>query len=121
MTRRGDFHQEDVMADEKKSTDSPGTGAGAEGARGIEEAGSGSGQRSSTSGGASNRSGEEPQSSSAMGSEPMEGRTEEHESGYGGRGGEPRTSSNERESVERSGQKSGGRAHLGDEEAGDGI
>ena len=111
------------MANQKKGEDS--TGAGSESARVVQEAGSGSGQRSGgVSGGASNRSGEEPQSSSAMGSEPIEGRTQEHESGYGGRGGEPRTSSNERESVERPGQKSGdgsARAHLGDEEAGDGI
>ncbi|MDQ6887839.1 MAG: hypothetical protein M3068_11150 [Gemmatimonadota bacterium] len=112
------------MAEQRKAEDSTGAGAGSESARGIQEAGSGSGQRSGgASGGASNRSGEEPQSSSAMGSEAIEGRTQEHESGYGGRGGEPRTSSNERESVERPGQKGGGsaRAHLGDEEAGDGI
>ncbi|MDQ3697820.1 MAG: hypothetical protein M3373_07320 [Gemmatimonadota bacterium] len=31
------------------------------------------------------------------GSEPIEGRSHEHESGYGGRGGEPKTSSDQRE------------------------
>jgi hypothetical protein len=37
------------------------------------------------------------------GSEPLEQRTMEHESGYGGKGGEPRVSSDERESTKKDG------------------
>jgi hypothetical protein len=37
------------------------------------------------------------------GSEPLEERTMEHESGYGGKGGEPRTSSDQRESTDSDG------------------
>ena len=37
------------------------------------------------------------------GSEPLEDRTMEHESGYGGKGGEPRVSSDERESTAKDG------------------
>lgn len=37
------------------------------------------------------------------GSEPLEQRTTEHESGYGGKGGEPRVSSDQRESTTKDG------------------
>ncbi len=37
------------------------------------------------------------------GSEPLENRTMEHESGYGGKGGEPRVSSDERERTDKDG------------------
>ncbi len=37
------------------------------------------------------------------GSEPLEERTTEHESGYGGKGGEPRVSSDQRESTDSDG------------------
>jgi len=37
------------------------------------------------------------------GSEPLEHRTQEHESGYGGKGGEPRVSSDQRESAREDG------------------
>ena len=37
------------------------------------------------------------------GSEPLEERTMEHESGYGGKGGEPRVSSDQRETTDEDG------------------
>jgi hypothetical protein len=81
------------------------THAGAEAAEGIEFA---SGQR----GGEVTRSTEgavrkpPKQSADTMkhpGSEPLEERTMEHESGYGGKGGEPRVSSDQRESTDEDG------------------
>ncbi|MBA2683692.1 MAG: hypothetical protein H0U66_04310 [Gemmatimonadaceae bacterium] len=81
------------------------TGAGAEAAEGMKAV---SGQRGSEP----TRSDEDavtaPAKSSAdtinhPGSEPLEQRTTEHESGYGGKGGEPRVSSDERESTGKDG------------------
>ena len=83
----------------KSSTTS--TGAGAEAAEGLKAV---SGQR----GGEPTRSDEgavsPPSKPSAdkinhPGSEPLHDRTTEHESGYGGKGAEPRVSSDEREST----------------------
>jgi hypothetical protein len=81
------------------------THAGAEAAEGMNAV---SGQR----GGEATRSDEgavrKPSKQSAdkmqhPGSEPLEERTTEHESGYGGKGGEPRTSSDKRESTDEDG------------------
>ncbi|MDB4909646.1 MAG: hypothetical protein JWO39_469 [Gemmatimonadetes bacterium] len=81
------------------------THAGAEAAEGMNAV---SGQR----GGEATRSDEgavrKPSKQSAdkmqhPGSEPLEERTTEHESGYGGKGGEPRVSSDERESTDEDG------------------
>jgi hypothetical protein len=81
------------------------THAGAEAAEGMKAV---SGQR----GGEATRSDEgavrKPSTQSAdkmqhPGSEPLEERTTEHESGYGGKGAEPRVSSDERESTDEDG------------------
>jgi hypothetical protein len=76
------------------------TGIGSEAAEGIHGMGAHiQGERSSLDDrdvGRSFRAGAE-----RSGSEPLLGRTWVHESGYGGKGGEPRTSSDERESSER--------------------
>jgi hypothetical protein len=81
------------------------THAGAEAAEGMEAV---SGQR----GGEATRSDEgavrKPSKQSAdkmkhPGSEPLEERTMEHESGYGGKGGQPRVSSDQRESTDDDG------------------
>lgn len=70
-------------ADDAKRTDKNApesdktTGAGNEAARGIRGANQGGSQR-------------------APGSEPLEHREDQHKSGYGGEGGEPRTSSDQR-------------------------
>lgn len=58
-------------------------GAGAEASRGVE--------------GAQAQRGTDEGSDERSGSEPLEGRTKEHKPGYGGEGGEPRTSSDQRE------------------------
>ena len=95
-----------MTADPKhQPTPSTSPGAGAEAAEGMKAV---SGQR----GGEPTRSNSDgvnaPSKSSAdkinhPGSEPLEQRTTEHESGYGGKGGEPRVSSDERESTEKDG------------------
>ncbi len=96
------------MSSDKKHQPTPNTstGAGAEAAEGMKAV---SGQR----GGEPTRSDKgavaTPGKASAAekinhpGSEPLEDRTTEHESGYGGKGGEPRTSSDERESTDGDG------------------
>jgi hypothetical protein len=130
------------MSDAKKSGKRPGattqstsgkTGAGAEAARGSKP---GTGSRAnpntttgrsgeSRSGGTINPEGD-VESASAGGSAPVDSTTaRQHESGYGGRMGQPRTSSDQREpqSIEDTKQVtgSGERATLGDGEAGDGL
>lgn len=84
----------DVTADQTP------TGMGSEAAEGIHDLGALiQGDRSGLDDrevGRSFRAGAE-----RSGSEPLLGRTSVHESGYGGKGGEPRTSSDERESSER--------------------
>ena len=67
----------------------------------------------------------------SAGSEPMAGRGAVHESGYGGAGGRPKTSADQREpenvaNTDRdaraaAGQSSSASGPLGDEEAGDGL
>lgn len=66
--------------------DEGGTGAGSEAAQGIEGARDGKEGAGGTRGGASR-----------LGSEPLANREQEHKSGYGGEGGAPRTSSDQRE------------------------
>jgi hypothetical protein len=89
----------------KQPKSSTKTGAGAEAAAGMKAV---SGQR----GGEPSRSDagavRKPSKKSANtmdhpGSEPLEERTMEHESGYGGKGGKPRTSSDERERTDSDG------------------
>ncbi len=89
----------------KQPASNTSTGAGAEAAEGLKAV---SGQR----GGEPTRSDKgavkPPAKPSAdkmnhPGSEPLEERTMEHESGYGGKGGKPRVSSNERESTGKDG------------------
>jgi len=86
-------------ADTKRGTDEEGgtsTGAGAEAARGVHSvnAGRSEGGRvgDDVSTGASSTSGD----AQRAGSEPLGGRTSEHKGGYGGEGGDPRTSSDKR-------------------------
>lgn len=65
-----------------------GTGAGAEAAQGVQSA---------NQGGGTSPDGAKQHDASKSGSEPLAGRESEHKSGYGGSGGEPRTSSDTRE------------------------
>jgi hypothetical protein len=81
------------------------TGAGAEAAEGVRAV---SGQRGGEPGRSDRKGVKEPSKPSAEkmshpGSEPLEQRTTEHESGYGGKGGEPRSSSDKRESTGKDG------------------
>jgi hypothetical protein len=81
------------------------TGAGAEAAEGLKAV---SGQRGGEPGRSDKGAVKPPSKPSAdkmkhPGSEPLEQRTTEHESGYGGKGGEPRVSSDERESTAKDG------------------
>lgn len=79
----------------RRGHDSTPTGAGSEAAAGIRGAGVGKlGGRSTTprETGRSHRAGAE-----RAGSEPLIGRDVIHKSGYGGEGGKPRTSSDQRE------------------------
>jgi hypothetical protein len=81
------------------------TGAGAEAVQGMEAV---SGQRGGELGESDKNAVRKPTKQSAdvmkhPGSEPLEERTEEHESGYGGKGGQPRVSSDQRESTDDDG------------------
>ncbi len=81
------------------------THAGAEAAVGMEAV---SGQRGADPSRSDEGAVKKPEKKAAPtmnhpGSEPLEERTTEHESGYGGRGGEPRTSSDQRESTHSDG------------------
>lgn len=130
------------MKDSKKPTKRSGastqpssgkTGAGAEAARGSKPGTGSRGNPNNTTG----RSGEsrsggtinpegDVESAAAGGSAPVDSTTaRQHESGYGGRMGQPRTSSDQREpqSVEdtKEATGSGERATLGDGEAGDDL
>jgi hypothetical protein len=111
------------------------TGAGAEASEGIHGASSRRGESSRTS--ATNaRSGSRETSSSSTrptkdrsASEPMQGSEQQHVSGYGGAGGAPKTSADQREPARKGEQPLGGsrkrgsraQGQLGDEEAGDGL
>lgn len=70
------------------------TGMGGEAAEGIHDAGAGDRSQGDTSGVAADRADEGTKG--RAGSEPVE-RTKEHRSGYGGSGGRPVTSSDQRE------------------------
>jgi hypothetical protein len=81
------------------------THAGAEAAEGINAV---SGQRGGEATRSTKGAVREPDKDSAdkmahPGSEPLEERTTEHESGYGGKGGKPRESSDKRESTDTDG------------------
>lgn len=100
------------------------TGAGAEAAQGIHGMPGAGGEPNK---GTSNRAGEGQSAGGASGqegdvehsgSEPLHGSSQQHRSGYGGRGGAPDTSSDQRRPQDTG---SRGNAELGDEEAGDGA
>ena len=74
-------------ADTRRGTENSSTGAGAEGAKGIEDAND---QR-----GTLDR--EQREQAGMRGSEPLTDRGNEHKPSYGGEGGAPRTSSDQRE------------------------
>ncbi|HJU69792.1 MAG TPA: hypothetical protein VJ650_16260, partial [Gemmatimonadaceae bacterium] len=110
------------------------TGAGAEASEGIHGASSRRGESSRTSS-TNARSGSRETSSPTRStkersaSEPMRGSERQHVSGYGGSGGAPKTSSDQREPARKTEQPVGGsrkrgsraQGRLGDEEAGDGM
>ena len=81
------------------------TGAGAEAAEGLKAVSGQRGGEPSRSDKGAVRAPAKPSADKLNhpGSEPLEQRTTEHESGYGGKGGEPRVSSDERESTETDG------------------
>ena len=81
------------------------THAGAEAAEGMKAV---SGQRGgeatrSTKGAVSSPAKPAAEKMQHPGTEPLEERTQEHESGYGGKGAEPRVSSDQRESTDSDG------------------
>jgi hypothetical protein len=89
----------------KKSAPRTSTRSGAEAAEGMKAV---SGARADEPSSSNNREAQPtatPQSekSAHPGTEPLEHRSVEHESGYGGKGGAPRVSSDEREKVARDG------------------
>jgi len=111
------------------------TGAGAEASEGIHGASSRRGESSRTSATNARTGSRETSSSSTRStkdrsaSEPMRGSEHQHVSGYGGAGGAPKTSSDQREPARKGEQPVGGsrkrgsraQGRLGDEEAGDGL
>lgn len=112
------------------------TGAGAEASEGIHGASSRRGESSRTSatnarsGSRETSSGSTRSTNDRSASEPMKGSEHQHVSGYGGAGGVPKTSSDQREPTQKGEQplggsrKRGSRAQGGrlrDEEAGDGL
>jgi hypothetical protein len=85
----------------KRAKDTTHTSAGAEAAEGLNAV---SGQRGAEPTRSKKGAVREPEKPAAdkmrhPGSEPLEDRTTEHESGYGGKGGQPRVSSDQREDV----------------------
>ena len=110
----------------KTSQKVSGTGMGAEASEGIHAVGGR--PQSSPSAAASRDTGRSGKESSVdqSGSEPLGKDQQTHKGSYGGEGGSPRTSSDQRENVGGRGakpEKSGSRpkSQLGDEEAGDGL
>ena len=110
----------------KTSQKVSGTGMGSEAAEGLHAVGGR--PQSSPSAAASRETGRSGSGSSVdqAGSEPLGKQQQTHKGGYGGEGGKPRTSSNERENVggqSAKPEKSASRpkSQLGDEEAGDGL
>ncbi len=108
------------------------TGAGAEAAEGLQAAGGGGREQERAGINPTSTGQPQPGQPGWSGSEPLEGTSQPHTSGYGGEGGRPRTSSDQRESITGAGrgegEAGGGRSDasdkstkLGDEEAGDGL
>ena len=93
------FEEEEDGAENPNARNASGrgrpTGAGSEAAEGTHDAMHGQGPSSRTS--ADQAAGGTAGDDARRGSEPLTGREREHESGYGGRGGSPRTSSDQRE------------------------
>jgi hypothetical protein len=81
------------------------TGAGAEAAEGMKAVSGQRGGEPTKSDKGAVRAPAKPSADKMAhpGSEPLEDRTTEHESGYGGKGAEPRTSSDEREATGKDG------------------
>ena len=103
----GQHHQS--RTGESRSGSGRSTGVGSEASEGIHAAQGGrdQAQRSSVESAGTGQSGS-GSDVERTGSEPLHGRTQEHQSGYGGFADRPKTSSDQREP-------------LGDEEAGDGL
>lgn len=78
------------------------TGAGAEAAEGLHGAGDTGTKAGKPEIG---RNAQDQDSAASSGSEPLRGRTTEHKGGYGGEGGAPRTSSDQREQPGKTGTK----------------
>ena len=111
------------------------TGAGAEATEGIHGASSRRGEASRTSATNARSAARETSSGSTRSttdrsaSEPLKGSEHQHVSGYGGAGGKPKSSSDQRESTGKRDEPIGGsrkrgsraQGQLGDEEAGDGM
>ena len=104
------------------------SGAGSEAAQGIHAAASDNREQQRTGGRTMSTGQRQPGEAGWSGSEPLEQTSQPHTSGYGGQGGEPRTSSDQREATPGSqpdrgahSNAEGGRGRLGDEEAGDGL
>ena len=90
----GDERQNARSASGQGSSGKP-TGAGAEAAEGTH--GAMQDPRRRTTRAWTPRPTRKPKKNARRGSEPLTGREQEHVSGYGGKGGEPRTSSDQRE------------------------
>ena len=110
----------------KTSQKVSGTGMGSEAAEGLHAIGGR--PQSSPSSAASRETGRSGSESSVdrSGSEPLGKQQQTHKGSYGGEGGKPRTSSDQREAVGGRGaapEKAANRpkSKLGDEEAGDGL
>jgi hypothetical protein len=110
----------------KTSQKVSGTGMGSEAAEGLHAVGGRS--QSSPSAAASRETGRSKSDSGIdrAGSEPLSRQQQTHKGSYGGEGGKPRSSSDQRENVGARGaspEKPGNRprSQLGDEEAGDGL
>ena len=104
------------------------TGAGAEAAQGMHTATDANREQQRTGGRPTSTGQRQPGEAGWSGSEPLRETSQPHTSGYGGHGGEPRTSSDQREATPGSqpdrnadSEAADGRSRLGDEEAGDGL
>ena len=90
--------------DNRTSAGSKSTGAGAEAAEGMHAAEGGQSQHDKTALSSKGTGREGASEPDRKGSEPME-RNKEHKGSYGGEGGSPRTSSDQRESHGKGGSK----------------
>ena len=92
-----------ILSDEgetRRGTESARTGAGSEAAEGMHAVGGRDQTEKSAVENAADRQGDGDEGARS-GSEPLEGRKTEHRGSYGGEGGEPRVSSDQREPNQR--------------------